>query len=171
MTDSSQEQGSFTQAISDEKAVLETGFHIVPTVAEAEVGAVVERVRTSVEKVGGSIIAQEMPKRMQLAYRIERPVAGKREKYTESYFGWIKFEAPKGAAKQIEHDLHEMTEILRFIIIHTTREAITFTPRVVFSSDRLEGKTIEKPAIVAAEEKKAAVSEEELDKSIDSLVS
>lgn len=168
MTDQSQEQSSFTQAISDEKAIVEAGFHVVPTVPEAEVGTVVERVRSIIEKAGGSIISSEMPKRIPFAYRIERSVAGRREKYTEGYFGWMKFEADTGAAKQIEEALHDVSEILRSLIIRTTRETPVFTPRVVFSSDRLEGRTIAKP--VAAPEKKAEVSEAELDKSIESLV-
>ncbi len=50
------------------------------------------------------------------------------------------------------------------------REDATVAPRrAVFTSDRLEGETIKKPA--AAPEEKTAVSEEELDKSIDALVS
>ncbi|HEX8994327.1 MAG TPA: 30S ribosomal protein S6 [Candidatus Paceibacterota bacterium] len=170
MNNTSQASQASTQAKSDEKVVLEAGFHIVPTVAEADVTAIADSVRTIIEKAGGSVISSEMPKRMPFAYRIERSVAGKREKYTEGYFGWIKFEAEAGAAKAVEHALRDLSEILRFMVIRTTREAITYTPRAVFASNSLEGKTIEKPAVVVAPEEKKEVSETELDKTIESLV-
>ena len=63
-----------------------------------------------------------------------------------------------------------MKEILRFILVETTREDSIAAPRrAVFSSDRLEGKTIEKRP--GAVEKGGKVSDEELDKSIEALVS
>ena len=159
----------FTQA-NDETAVYEVGFHVVPTVQETEVAAVAARLHAALLKAEGKIIEEIPPKKIQFAYRIERSVAGKREKYTEGYFGSIKFEAPREAIKPFEEMLRADHEILRFLLVHTTRESIVITPRAVFSSDRLEGETIAKPTVVT-EEKHAEVSDEELNKSIDALVS
>src|SRR5690348_14619691 len=111
-----------TQANVSEKAVYEVGFHVVPTVSEAEAKAVLERIKGALSKTDASVIAEEEPKRMTFAYRIERSVQGKREKYTEGYFGWVKFEADSEAIKPLEEMLRDDREVLRSILVHTTRE-------------------------------------------------
>lgn len=154
----------------DEKAVYEIGFHVVSTTPEEEVGKIVEGIRAELEKAKAEIVSESFPQKMTLAYTIERPVSGSRnEKHAESYFGWIKFETEPEAIPAIEDALRGMRSVLRFLLIETVREDITAQPRrAVFASDRLEGKTIRKPATPA--EKGGEVIEEELDKSIEALV-
>lgn len=154
--------------------VYEIGFHIVPTVGDEGVFAVVESVRTAIDdssKKGQSdaeIISEGFPKKITLAYQVERATQGKREKYTESYFGNIKFAMNREGITAFTTAMRAMQPILRFLIIETVREDIAQAPRrAVFTSDRLEGKTLEKP--VAAPEKTAEVSDAELDKSIEAL--
>src|SRR5205814_2385945 len=112
------------------------------------------------------------PKKVQLAYRIERSAAGKREKFTESYFGFIKFELLEDGVGDIVAALEGMlrgdSQILRYLLIKTTREA-PVAPRTIFSSKSLEGRTIERPT-AKPEESVGEVSEEELDRSIEALV-
>jgi ribosomal protein S6 len=157
-----------TQADSSEKApVYEVGFHIVPTVAEPEVAAVVAKIKSALG--AAEIIKEEAPRKMALAYTIERSVEGKRERYAEAYFGFIKFAAEPAAVPLLQEALRGMREILRFIIISTVREDVVVPRRAVFTSDRLEGKTITR-APRAAERPAGEVSEEELDKSIEALV-
>lgn len=150
--------------------VYEVGFHIVPTVVEADLGAVLEKIRGALAKSDAEIIKEEFPAKKTLAYTIERrATAGKREKFTESYFGFIKFAIERGAITEFAAALRGMNEVLRFLIIETVREETVVPRRAVFSSDRLEGETIKKPT--AAPEATGEVSEEELNKSIDALVS
>ena len=146
--------------------VYEVGFHIVPTVGDEGVSAVVESIRTA---LGDSeIISEGFPKKITLAYQVERATQGKREKYTESYFGHIKFAMNRDGVTAFTAAMRAMQPILRFLIIETVREDIATAPRrAVFTSDRLEGKTLEKP--VAEPEKAAEVSDAELDKSIEAL--
>lgn len=152
-----------------EQTVYEVGFHIVPTVAEGELSGAVERVRDIVRKEHAEIVSEHAPEKITFAYRIERSIAGKREKYTEGYFGWMKFAVESGSVPAISAALRNTHAILRFIIVETTREDAPAPRRTVFASRSLEGKTIEKPT--AAPEKAAEVSEEELDKSLEALVS
>ncbi len=159
---------AFTQAKNDELAVYEAGFHVVPTVAEAEAAAVAARLRAYLEKAGAAILTEEAPKKIKFAYRIERAVTGKREKFTEGYFGSLKFEAPRSVAKPFEEILRADKEILRFLLILTQKELPVVAPHAVFASDRLEGETIQRPA--APVEPHGEVSEEDLDKSIEALV-
>ena len=174
MAETSQAEQASSQATSAASAatvknttpVYEIGFHIVPTVCEEGVSAVVESVRKALGDA--EIISEGFPKKITLAYQVERAATGKREKYTESYFGHIKFAMPRDGITAFTEAVRVMQPILRFLIIETVREDIATAPRrAVFTSDRLEGKTLEKP--VAAPEKTAEVSDAELDKSIEAL--
>ena len=162
-------EGSTQADIKDSRPVYEVGFHLVPSTPEAEVGAAVERVRTLLGDA--ERIAEGYPQKMTLAYTLERAEAGKREKFTQSYFGWIKFalaaQDEREAIPALSAALRADKQVLRFLIIETVREDVAAPPRAVFTSDRLEGQTIEKAPRAA--EKAGEVSEEELDKSIEAL--
>lgn len=175
MAKKSQADEAFTQAteapsgaeVSMQPIIYEVGFHLVPTIAEDGVGAAVEKIRKIIGD-DAEIISEGYPQKMTLAYVIERAAQGRREKYGESWFGWIKFAQKREKMPAIEAALNASREVLRSLIIETVREDIVPPKaRAVFASDRLEGETIKKPA--APQEKAAPVSEAELDKSIDAI--
>jgi ribosomal protein S6 len=168
MAEMSQAAEASSQANASQKPVYEIGFHVLPTVAESEVGSVVEKIRAALSKSDAEIIKEEFPVKRQLAYTVERAVAGKREKYNESYFGFIKFATDREQIGAFTAAIKAMSEVLRFLIIQTVREEVVAPRRAVFSSDRLEGETIKKPT--AQPEVSGEISEEELNKSIDALV-
>ncbi len=161
----------FTQANTapsgDTRPVYEIGYHLVPTVAEENVATEAAKIRSMLGDA--EIIKEEAPKKINFAYVIERPGAGRREKYAEGYFGFIKFAIDKDQINGIEGKLRAMREVLRYLLIETVREDGN-TRRAVFTSDRLEGETLKKPVAAEEEVKVAEVSEEELDKSIDAIV-
>lgn len=161
------EISSQAKAPKDPRPVYEVGFHVVPTVSDTELSSIVEKIRSEIEKGGAEIISEQFPEKMTLAYVIERSVSGKREKYSESYFGFIKFATEREHIASVEGVLRGSKEILRYLLIETVREEIT-SRRAIFTSDRLEGETIKKPA-QSPEESKGPVSEEELEKSIEAL--
>ncbi len=154
--------------ISESRPVYEVGFHVVPTVGDEGVAGVVDQITSALGNA--EIISQQVPEKMRLAYTVEQAAAGKRAKFDEAYFGFIKFAIDREEIPALEQALRANKNILRFLLIETTREDISQAPRrAVFASDRLEGETIQKPK-AAAEEKAGEVSEAELDKSIDALV-
>ena len=175
MAKKSQADEAFTQAteapsgaeVSTQPIIYEVGFHLVPTIAEDGVGAAVEGVRRLIGD-DAEFISEGYPQKVNLAYVIERATQGKREKYGEAWFGWIKFATTREKIPALEAALVASRDVLRSLIIETVREDIVQPKaRAVFSSDRLEGETIKKPAAPA--EKAAPVLEAELDKSIDAL--
>jgi ribosomal protein S6 len=175
MEKTSQADEAFTQAtdasseadVTSQPVVYEVGFHLVPTIAEDGVGAAVEKVRKLIGD-DAELISEGYPQKMSLAYVVERATQGKREKYIEAWFGWIKFAQMRNKIPQLEAALNDSRDVLRSLIIETVREDIAPPKaRAVFTSDRLEGETIKKPA--APQEVATPVSEAELDKSIDAL--
>ena len=147
--------------------IYEIGYHLIPTLTEDNVAAAVAGLRKALGDA--EIIKDLAPVKIPLAYIIERRGQGKREKYAEAYFGFIKFAIDKENIGAIEQYLRSTHEVLRHLLIETVREDTSFVPRrAVFTSDRLEGEMLKKP--VAEVEKAGEVSEEELDKSIDAIV-
>ncbi len=150
--------------------VYELGFHLVPTLSEEAIGPALEAARRALGDV--EVIKESFPQKMTLAYQVERAGQGKREKYTSAYFGSIKFalkpEADRAQVAALQEKLRGMKEVLRYLVVETVREDVAQSrQRTVFVSDRLEGKTLEKPA--AQKETPAQVNEAELDKSIEAL--
>jgi ribosomal protein S6 len=166
MAETAQAPAASTQAQpKDPRPVYEVGFHLVPSIPEEGVGAAVEKVRALLGNA--EIISQGFPVKTTLAYTIERAATGKHEKFTQSYFGWIKFVTEDRALiPALEKGLMGLHEVLRSLIIETVREEVAKPSRATFASDRLEGETIKK---VSEVEKGGEVSQEELDKSIEAL--
>ncbi|MGC9602269.1 MAG: hypothetical protein ABSE76_00790 [Minisyncoccia bacterium] len=151
----------------DTQPIYEIGYHLIPTLTEESVVAATEALRKILGNV--EIIKDQAPVKIPLAYVIERRGQGKREKYAEAYFGFIKFATDKENIDAIKQYLRGAHEILRHLLIEAVREDTSFVPRrAVFTSDRLEGETLKKP--LAEAEQAGEISEEELDKSIDAIV-
>lgn len=170
MAEMSQASASSQANSPETRPIYEVGYHAAPSSDEAAPAKIAEAIRAQLEKGDAEIISEGAPSRMRLAYTIERVTTGKHEKFDEAFFGFIKFAIDREHIAALQEMLRNNRQILRFLLVETTREDIMNAPRrVTFSSDRLEGETIKKP--VAAPEKTVEVSEEDLDKSIDALVS
>ena len=155
---------------TDARPVYEVGFHVVPTAEESEVQRIVGDIRAQILKGGAEILSEGAPVRTRLAYAIEQTSAGKREAFEEAHFGFIKFVTEREFIPALQTYLRADKNLIRYLLAETTREDVMAAPRrATFASDRLEGETIKKPQ--AEPEKKGKVSEEDLDKSIDALVS
>ena len=150
--------------IGKDRGVYEVGFHIVPIVAEDDLGVRVTAIRDAIETAGGSMIADEYPRHMELTYPMLKIAENKRATHHSAYFGWMKFEVePKGAIV-IDTALKADDLILRFIIVKTVREN-TMVPKKVLQQKRGDEAKADEPA-----EEKPIMSEAEIDKTIEDLV-
>ncbi|MDO8521533.1 MAG: 30S ribosomal protein S6 [bacterium] len=151
--------------ITPDARVYEVGYHIIPSVVEADLGIRVTAVRDAIEAAGGRMIADEYPKHVDLAYPMVKLTANKRATHHSAYFGWMKFDAEPKGVKTLETALKKDEFILRFILIKTVREN-TMAPKKVFREKRAE----EVPRAKEAVAEKPVMSEAELDKTIEELV-
>lgn len=157
------------QEISDELKVYEVGFHLVPSISEEQVAVELADIKKSIEKNGGIFLSEEAPKLHPLAYEIAKKVGGVNRKFTQAYFGFIKFEAAGETVVNIKTDLDKKDSIIRFIMIKTIKDNTLYGLRVARSEG--SGKAIRKPT--KEEAGKGAVSpvaEAEIDKEIENLV-
>lgn len=149
----------------NDMTVYEIGFHIVPVVAESDLGVRVTAIRDIIEAHGGKTISDEYPKLIELAYPMLKVASNKRATYRSAYFGWVKFEADASGAKGIEAALKADDFLLRYLFVKTVREN-TMVPKKVLMKRNEDGST---KADEKAEEK-PQLTEEELDKTIEDLV-
>jgi len=165
MPESMENKDIIVDDMSKDRGVYEVGYHIVPTVAEDSLGVRVTAIRDIIESEGGSMIADEYPKQMELSYPMTKVASNKRALHHSSYFGWMKFEVEPKGAKVIDVKLKADDLILRYVVVKTVREN-TMVPKKVFQQKRTEdGKVEEKTA-----EDKPVMSEAEIDKTIEELV-
>ncbi len=151
--------------------IYEVSYLLVPSVTEEKVADEVATIRGIIEAAGASIIAEEFPQFMPLAYSMDHTMDSKKHTFKEAYFGWVKFELPVASITNIKQSLEKTPSIIRHLIIKTVRENTMYSPKVA----GVAGKTGEKSegdvadATVAEGELKVA-SGNEIDKSIDALV-
>jgi ribosomal protein S6 len=149
--------------------IYEAGYHIVPTVKEEDVEKVVSGVRSEIEKLGGTFIAEGAPALMKLSFDMDKREGEKHVGYDRGYFGWLKFEAGTHAAKELTVSLQNNPQILRAIVFKTVRE----DTRAKFKAPQLREvkrtDTIKSSARKTEVEDKAPVSEADLEKALETL--
>ena len=149
--------------------VYEAGYTIVPTVKEEDVEKVVTSIRSEIEKLGGTFIAEGAPSLIKLSYAMDKREGERLVGYDRGYFGWLKFEASTDSAAKLMAVLNANKEILRSIVFKTLREDTRAkfkapTLREVKRTDTIKAS----PRAVASEEKEA-VSEVDLEKALETM--
>lgn len=150
--------------------IYEAGYQIVPSVPEQDVEKVVASIRSEVEKSGGSFIAEGAPSLVKLSYAMDKREGEKLVGYDRGYFGWLKFEGSTDSAKALTDFLNGHAQVLRSIVFKTVREdtrAKFRAPqlREVKRTDTIKAVSRKAPS----SEEKEAVSEEDLEKALETL--
>ncbi len=107
---------------SDERQSYELAFHVLPTVAEGEVAAVVSKLKAEIEAAGGEMFDEEGAERVELAYEVVKHFEGRNRKFKSAYFGWVRFKADAAAIPTLLEEVEGMGEILRHLLVKLTRE-------------------------------------------------
>lgn len=159
-----QEKNSTKQTTNSK--VYEVGYLLVPTVKEEDLSVSYGNLKELVSSFGGEIIADEMPKMINLAYSMQKVVSNVRSKFNTAYFSWIKFIMSASEVQELKKKLDLDPSIIRFLIIKTVKENTIAAKRFV------RGDAYRKPKTKGAEnEVVAPINKEEIDKEIDALIS
>jgi len=157
-------------ARNSEEKIYEVGYHVLSSVAEELLPAEIEKVKGFLAKEKAIIISEEAPKLRPLAYPIKKAFGGSYKVFDKAYFGFIKFELGEDAdIRNIDLAMKNDEAILRYIVIKTVRENTMYSPKItVFSDKDAKIKTFK---VEKTEKDVKPASIEEIDKSIDALVS
>lgn len=148
--------------------IYEVGYLFVSTIAEENVGGEVTRLKDEIAKHGGVFISDEYPKLIDLAYEMTRSISNKKAKFSQGYFGWVKFELPTENALVLKDALDQDESIIRFIMIKTVREN-TLAPKRSYSKDSKK-KSSSGTKSSTKDEPKEEINEETIDQDIEALV-
>ncbi|MDP3726613.1 MAG: 30S ribosomal protein S6 [bacterium] len=159
------------EANQDEKReprLYELGYHLLSILPEESVPEEVGKIKDLIEKLGGIIVTDHMPQTMSLAYPIPKIVSEKRKYFDTALFGWIKFKIEPFSALELQKNLRDNKNILRFIIIKTVEEKAPSPKKMTFLKPKEA--TRPKPATEKKKKSETLLSEEELEKTIEELV-
>lgn len=156
---------SHMEVMKDNMQIYEAGFLLVPTLPEEKLDEEMASIKALISKHGGVVISEDSPKSRSLSYSMTKVVETKRYKFSEAYFGWVKFELDRSALAEVEKGLKENISVLRYLLIKTVRENTLYTPRIIKKAPE-EGDA----AQVEGEEVTALQAPEDIDKSIEALV-
>ena len=146
--------------------VYEVGYLLVPTIREEDLAAAYGNLKETVSSFGGEVIADEMPKMMNIAYPMVKVVSNVRSKFTTAYFGWTKFIMSAAQVVELKAKLDLDPTIIRFLIIKTVKENTIAAKRFGRSE------TYKKPTTKKAGENEVVtpINKEEIDKEIEALI-
>ncbi len=115
--------------------LYELGFILVPTTPEVEVSEKVDALKSLIKSVEGAVTSEGTPEYIDLAYTMERSVGSKKFKYSQGYFGFIKFETTPDALEALKKSLDANLDVVRYILLKTAAEN-----SIVFKKPKLEAK-------------------------------
>ena len=147
--------------------MYELGYLLAPSLSPEELPAAYGNVKELVSSTSLSILSDEVPKMIPLAYTMQKVVANVPVKFSTAYFGWTKFEAEPSKVLELKKKLDLEGNVMRFLITKTVRENTIAAKRFV-GRDSIR----RRPPMARKDEKGEVlpINKEEIDKEIEALV-
>jgi len=105
-----------------EPRVYELGFLLSPAVREEDIDTRVDELRSIVTSAGGSVISENRPEFIDLAYQMVKVIDNKNIRFNQGYFGWIKFSLTPTDLKTVTELFEKNPHIIRMIVVKTVSE-------------------------------------------------
>ena len=154
----------------DRVTVYEVSYLLLPSIAEEQISAKTLALKEILEKAGSSIISDENPVLIDIAYPMTKVVGTVRHKANSGYFGWIKFEIEALGISKVKKAFESNDDVLRFLIMKTVRENTLLNGKMMFKKEEKAKKEESEPADEVLDEPVKEQMPEDIDKSIDDLV-
>ena len=141
---------------------------MVPTIPEENVAGLYGDLKELISSLGGSVISDEMPKLIELAYPMLHVVQNVRNKFSSAYFGWLKFNMEAEKVLELKKKVDLNPNIIRSLIIKTVKENTLASKRFVSKEGGHRKPTFTKKENL---EEVVPINKEEVDKEIDAMIS
>lgn len=102
--------------------VYEVGYLLSPAVRDENLTSALAKIQDTITTAGGTIIAEGEPEFIDLAYEMTRVIENKNIRFTQAYFGWIKFTIEPKQIVEINAVLETNIDIIRFLVLKTVVE-------------------------------------------------
>ncbi len=148
----------------------ELGYLVTPLLPEEKVLELVEsKIKAQLTKIGAKLKEETGPKMMALAYPIRQVVEHKSSTFKESYFGSIRFELGSESIVSFTNDLKKIVELVRTLLIILPKDYNKKVERRIPPPAAAKSVLVPEGS-VEAEAKPAVMTDEAIDKEIDSLL-
>lgn len=107
---------------TDGAKVYEIGYLLVSSIPEEKVSAKVDELKAIISAKKAEMIAEEAPVLETLAYMMMKKIGAKNHRFTQGYFGWVKFAVEPESIIKIKEAFDADNDVLRFLLITTPRE-------------------------------------------------
>lgn len=163
----------------NDSKVYEISYILVPSLPAEKVGTEVSTLAAILGHHSAAVIAEEAPMLISLAYEMDKSSGGgTHQRFTEGYFGWMKFSLPSSAIEEVRKAFEANPSVLRSLALSTVREK-TYLGKRAKSESKAEDKparmtegtaapAVEAPAVIPAPLSPAEIAN--VDKSIDEMV-
>ena len=132
---------STSESKTDSK-VYEISYILVPSLPQEKVGEETAALLVILEKNSAVVMADEAPSLISLAYEMDKSTGGGvHERFTQGYFGWVKFFCSPAAIEIVRKSFEQSPHILRALAISTVREK-TYLGKRAKSDNKLEEKQV-----------------------------
>jgi len=118
---------------ADTEQVYELGYLLSPSLSEESVLEEVKHIHSCITERSGTVVGEGHPKFVQLAYRMEKTVAHKKQVFETAFFGWIRYAASPAHAEDIARLLKDKEHLVRFLLVKSALDTPlpSRTPRAV----------------------------------------
>lgn len=116
------------ESVVDNK-VYEISYVLVPTLSEDAALEKINALKESIATMNGSFISEETPYIRELAYEMIRVIRNANQRFSEGYFGWVKFEMSPAQILTLEEKLKLDEDFIRFLLVKADRDLNFFTKR------------------------------------------
>lgn len=121
--------------MSETTRTYELGYLLAPTISETQIEASVQTLSDAISTAGGTIVATGAPEYIDLAYTMEKHIASKINRYSQAYFGWVKFDADPETMEALKKVLDSNVELIRYLMVKTSTHNT-----VIFKKPKIEAK-------------------------------
>jgi ribosomal protein S6 len=124
------------ESVMDEGKVYEISYILDGRLDESRAAEKAEAFKKDIASLEGSFISEETPYVRELSYEMTRVVNNVNVRFTEGYFGWVKFEMIPSKVEELDKKLKLDEEVVRFLVLKTVKGNDIFTKDIaVMKSD------------------------------------
>lgn len=102
--------------------VYELSYLISSAIPQEKITLEKDKINALLSKISAITLAGEDPEFRDLAYEIKRKVGAKNERFTQAYFGWVKFEASPSTMDALKKSIEALDSVIRYLLINTIKE-------------------------------------------------
>lgn len=137
--------------------LYELGYLLIPTISESDIQTHVDALSKIVTDLGGTVTTATIPEYIDLAYTMEQRIASKLSKWSQAYFGSMKFELAPAQTDALKKALDGTAELIRYLLIKTDADNMTIFKKPALAAKRAtEEETLVDEAAIAAVHKEEA---------------